>query len=81
MAAHWLAWQALISSSGSSTGAATGGRIISEREGDLSRSYADNGNSASANGSITDNLERTAYGLEYKRIARLVIVPVLTRMG
>lgn len=78
LAAHFLAWQALISSGGSTSGAATGGKVISEKEGDLSRSYSD---SSSSSTSYTDNLERTAYGLEYIRLRRKHIVPILTRMG
>lgn len=80
LVAHWLAWQQLIAAGGSGSGMVTAGAIVSEKEGDLSRSYA-NAGSSSANGSFADNMERTAYGLEYKRIARMVIVPVLTRMG
>lgn len=78
LAAHFFAWNA-IATAGSTSGAAVGGRIVSEKEGDLSRSYADNGSQVSS--SFTDNLERTAYGLEYKRLARKRIVPILTRMG
>ena len=81
LAAHWLAWQALVTSSGSSAGMTTGGRVTSEREGDLSRSYADNSRSPNASGSFFDNLERTAYGLEFKRLVRMAIVPLATRMG
>lgn len=81
MAAHWLAWQAILANGGSSAGAATAGRITSEREGDLSRSYADNSRAPTAAGGFADNLERTAYGLEYKRLVKLAIVPILTRMG
>lgn len=79
LAAHFLAWQALISA-GSTSGAATGGKVISEKEGDLSRSYSDAGSNSNS-GSFLDNLGRTAYGLEYKRLARKHIVPILTRMG
>ena len=81
LAAHWLAWQALIASAGSSNGATTAGRITSEREGDLSRGYADNSRSPNAGGSFFDNLERTSYGLEFKRLARMAIVPLAVRMG
>ena len=79
LAAHWLAWQAVITSSGSTGGAATGGRITSEREGDLSRSYTDNSRNPTTS-SFADNLDRTAYGLEFKRLARMAIVPLVTRM-
>ena len=79
LAAHWLAWQAVITSSGSSGGAATGGRITSEKEGDLSRSYTDNSRNPTTS-SFADNLDRTAYGLEFKRLARMAIVPLVTRM-
>ena len=81
LAAHWLAWQAIVTSAGSSSGMTTGGRVTSEREGDLSRSYADNSRSPNASGSFFDNLERTAYGLEFKRLVRMAIVPLATRMG
>lgn len=80
LAAHWLAWQALITSAGSTGGETTAGRVTSEREGDLSRNYAE-GSRAVGGTSFLDNLEKTAYGLEYKRLARLAIVPVMTRMG
>lgn len=79
LAAHFMAWQAVVSA-GSTTGAATGGRIVSEKEGDLARSYADNGSNQSS-GSFTDNYERTAYGLEFLRLRRKHILPVMTRFG
>ena len=79
LAAHWLAWQAVITSSGSTGGAATGGRVTSEKEGDLSRSYTDNSRNPTTS-SFADNLDRTAYGLEFKRLARMAIVPLVTRM-
>jgi hypothetical protein len=79
LAAHFLAWQKIVAI-GSTTGAATGGRVISEKEGELARSYADGG-SNQAGGTFLDNFDRTAYGLEYKRLARKHIVPILTRMG
>ncbi len=81
LAAHWLAWQAILAAGGSTSGAATAGRITGEREGDLSRQYADNSRAPTATGSFADNLERTAYGLEYKRLARMAIMPIMTRMG
>lgn len=79
LAAHFLAWQGIIAA-GSTSGAATGGAVVSEKEGDLSRSYADNSNQ-SGGGSFMSNLDRTAYGLEYRRLARKHIVSVVTRMG
>lgn len=79
LAAHWLAWQAVITSSGSTGGAATGGRVTSEKEGDLSRSYTDNSRNPTTS-SFADNLDRTAYGLEFKRLTRMAIVPLVTRM-
>lgn len=79
LAAHFLAWQSIVIT-GSTTGAATGGRIVSEKEGDLARSYADNG-SNNINGTFTDNFERTAYGLEFLRLRRKHILPVMTRFG
>jgi hypothetical protein len=79
LAAHFLAWQSIVST-GSTTGAATGGRIVSENEGDLARSYDDNSGNQSS-GSFTDNYERTAYGLEFLRLRRKHILPVMTRFG
>lgn len=79
LAAHFLAWQAVVSA-GSTSGAAIGGRIVSEKEGDLARSYADNG-SNNTNGTYTDNYERTAYGLEFLRLRRKHILSVMTRFG
>jgi hypothetical protein len=81
LAAHFLAWQAIMAAGGSTSGAATAGRITGEREGDLSRQYADNSRSPTAGGSFADNLDRTAYGLEYKRLARRHVVGIVTRMG
>lgn len=80
LAAHWLAWQAVVTASGSASGATTGGRIVAEKEGDLSRSYADNSRNPTSS-SFADNLERTAYGLEFKRIVKMCILPIMTRMG
>lgn len=79
LAAHFLAWQITVLS-GSATGAATGGRIVSEKEGDLSRSYADNSGNQTT-GTYTDNFERTAYGLEYLRIRKKHVMSGFTRMG
>ena len=79
LAAHWFAWQEIITTSGSSSAAATGGRITSEKEGDLSRSYTDNSRNPTTS-SFADNLDRTAYGLEFKRLTRMAIVPLVTRM-
>lgn len=78
LAAHWLAWQTILAAAGSSGGAATAGSITAEREGDLSRQYADKSTNQ-VSGDFANNLDRTAYGLEYRRIARLVIVPIITR--
>lgn len=76
--AHYFAWNDLIAAGGSTSGSATSGQVISEKEGDLSRTYAQTGNNTDS-GSTVDTLDRTAYGQEYKRILRLKIFPAITR--
>jgi hypothetical protein len=76
LVAHNFAWGELIAAEGAAAGAAATGRVVSEKEGDLSRTY-EAGTSAGG----LDSLERTAYGQEYKRILRMKIFPALTRRG
>ena len=75
LVAHHFAWNSLVAA-GSTGASATGGKVLSEKEGDLARTYADN----SKEGTL-DTLERTAYGQEYRRILRLKIFPACTRRG
>ena len=76
--AHHFAWQDLIAEGGATAGAAVGGQIVEEKEGDLSRVY---GRPASSDAGGLNGLERTAYGQEYLRILRMKIFPVITRRG
>lgn len=74
--AHHITMRRLIAMGGD-TGAANlavTGLVTSEKEGDLQRTYA------SASSNPMDTLERTYYGLEYKRICAMCIVPVVTRL-
>lgn len=75
--AHYFAWNNLIVTGGSTSGSATSGQVVSEKEGDLSRTYAQN--NSSSNSGIVETFERTAYGQEYKRILRMKIFPATTR--
>lgn len=77
LTAHQFAWNALIAAGGS-TGANVTGTVVSEKEGDLQRSYADTTGSGSGK---LDVLDRTAYGQEFKRLMRKRIIPAVTRMG
>ena len=79
LVAHYFAWQSIVADGGASSGAAVAGPIISEKEGDLARSYADN--SSKDGGSRTDTLDKTAYGQEYRRLLKMRIFPALTRRG
>jgi hypothetical protein len=76
LTAHQFAWNALIAAGGSTGANVVGGNVTSEKEGDLQRSYADTGGT----GKI-DVLDRSAYGQEFKRLARRRIIPAITRMG
>lgn len=58
--------------------AATAGSLVSEKEGDLARSYSSSG---VGTGSYIDNLDKTAYGMEFKRIRDMCIVSIVTRFG
>jgi hypothetical protein len=75
-AAHTMAMQALALNAGSTSPEVIGGDVISEKEGDLQRQYAQYMNSQKP-----DSLDRTYYGRELKTLARQCIVPVMNRMG
>ena len=48
--AHQFAWLALVAAGGSTDASATGGTIVSEKEGDLQRSYSDAAGTGCAGG-------------------------------
>lgn len=82
LAAHQFTLQTLIASD-ENAGAATSltsGALVSEREGDLQRSYG--GMSSSSSGDDMDSLlKKTVYGLQFLTLRSMCIVPVMTRMG
>lgn len=78
LVAHRMKLHQMIAETGSESGAVVGGNITSEHEGDLSRSYGSAGGSGKG---YTDTLDKTAYGLEFKRIRDLCVVGVCTRFG
>lgn len=75
LVAHKAILHQSIASEGASSNALVGG-ITSEHEGDLSRSY---GSGGSGTRGYTDTFDKTLYGLEFKRIRDMCIVPVATR--
>ena len=81
LAAHQFTLQTLIAND-ENAGAATSltsGALVSEREGDLQRSYG--GTSAGSGGSDMDSLlKKTVYGLQFLALRSMCIVPVMTRM-
>lgn len=81
LAAHQFTLQTLIAND-ENAGAATSltsGALVSEREGDLQRSY---GGMASSSGDDMDSLlKKTVYGLQFLTLRSMCIVPVMTRMG
>lgn len=75
LVAHKAVLHQSIASEGAGSNALVGG-ITSEHEGDLSRSYGSGGSGARG---YTDTFDKTLYGLEFKRIRDMCIVPVATR--
>lgn len=80
LAAHFIKLQDMAESDGSNSGSLTAdGGITMEKEGDLQRQYG-----ASISGSSNDAdilLKKTLYGRMFLTLRKMVIVPVLTRMG
>lgn len=71
-----LAMHTIALSKRSNSGAAPGGGIASEKEGELSRSY-----SSSPSMTYTDsNLSQTSWGLELIQLTQATIVPFTNRM-
>lgn len=83
LVAHRLTYQNMIAAGGGAGSAGVvAGNVVSEKEGDLQRSYGSSGSSGNGSGSgYTDTLDKTAYGLEFKRIRDMVIVTAMTRFG
>ena len=82
LTAHRMAYQNLIAEGGSSSGAVIAGNVISEKEGDLQRSYGSAGGGTSGNGSnYTDAYDKTAYGILFKRMRDMRILAAATRFG
>lgn len=73
--AHHVVLRQLIAQYGENGSADVGitGSVTSEKEGDLQRSYGDRAASF-------DMLDKTYYGIEYKRLCAMCIVPVVTRL-
>lgn len=81
LTAHRMAYQNLIAEGGSSSGAVIAGSVISEKEGDLQRSYGSAGSGASGSGSGADAYDKTAYGILFKQIRDMRILAAATRFG
>lgn len=82
LTAHRMAYQNLIAEGGSSSGAVIAGNVISEKEGDLQRSYGSAGGGTSGNGSnYTDAYDKTAYGISFKQMRDMRILAAATRFG
>lgn len=82
LTAHRMAYQNLIAEGGSSSGAVIAGNVISEKEGDLQRSYGSAGGGTSGNGSnYTDYYDKTAYGILFKQMRDMRILAAATRFG
>lgn len=82
LTAHRLAYQNLIAAGGASSGAVIAGNIVSEKEGDLQRSYGSAGGGTSGNGSnYTDAYDKTAYGILFKQMRDMRILAAATRFG
>lgn len=82
LAAHQFTLQTLIANdeNAGATTLLTSGALVSEREGDLQRSYG--GMASSSSGDDMDSLlKKTVYGLQFLTLRSMCIVPVMTRMG
>ncbi len=74
-AAHLMTLRDMIAADGASGASLVSVGVTSEREGDLQRTY---GTSTETDGS---DLTKTIYGKRYKKLLRMCIVPIKTRMG
>lgn len=74
--AHLLTLDTIARSEGATSGRLIGD-VVSEREGELQRQYAQNSSS-----NTSDNmLKHTYYGRLFIELRRASVIPVLTRMG
>jgi len=73
-AAHLFAMLGLVSTAGSTGAAVVSGDVINEKEGDLSRSYAQY-----STGKRPNQLDRTYYGKEFKALSRKCLITVMVR--
>lgn len=80
LVAHRLTVQKVIDSldGGAMSSVLTAGDVVSEKEGDLQRSYGTRTSSVSTD---DDLLKKTAYGLEYLRIRAMCLLTGMTRFG
>lgn len=79
--AHKLTLQNIISQQGATTAELTAGSIVSEKEGDLSRSFGLQQNNSTGGSSYMESLKKTAYGQEFLNIRSMRIVSAVTRFG
>lgn len=70
--AHHVVLRQLISQGGKSGAVDVASQVTSEKEGDLQRSFGSKAD--------FDMLDKTYYGVEYKRLCAMCIVPVVTRL-
>lgn len=81
LVAHYLTLQQTVADEGAASATLTAGAVVTEKEGDLERRYAD-GSGGAASSTDPDVLyKKTAYGLMFLQLRAMVIVPALTRMG
>lgn len=79
--AHKLTLQNIISQQGATTAELTAGSIVSEKEGDLSRSFGLQQNNPIGSSGYMESLKKTAYGQEFLNIRSMRIVSAVTRFG
>ena len=77
LVAHHFSINTIICENGSQGASLMAGAVISEKEGDLARTYADGGSSEQD----VDPLDKTFYGKKFKEILKKKIFSACTRMG
>lgn len=78
LSAHFLKLQSLAAEEGGACAALTSGSVVMEKEGDLERRYNDR---VKDGDDLDALLKKTVYGLMFRQIRSMCIVPALTRMG
>ncbi len=81
LVAHRLSLTNIIASSGATSTELIAGNVVAEKEGDLARSFSSGGGNSTGTIGYVDNLDKTSYGLEFKRIRDMCIVTIATRFG